>query len=178
VKKRSFWFLAALAIGVSAVTGDAAHAADDDAFTLSAQVGGLFPGAHLLLPVTVHNPQPDALIVARATVTAGDASALCTGNYLTADPLTEPVPIAARGTRTVMLAMRMSAAAPDACQGAIFPLTLVAAGEIVDRGGAAAPLAFTGLGDGTRSLAVAGVAAIVVGLLLLSRRRATECESA
>jgi hypothetical protein len=148
-------------------------------FTLHTDVSGLYPGATVTAQVRVDNPQSEPITVESATITVTDASASCTRTNLSADPFAGRVTVPAAGTGNLPIRIHMAAAAPDACQGAVFPLVLVATG-VVDSSppvdprtpSPALPLAFTGA---SRIVFLGGVAlgAIALGALLVTARRRT-----
>ncbi len=96
-------------------------------------------------------------------------------------PVTSSSP--ARSTGTIPVGLQMAASAPDACQGATFPLTFTAYGSPVaptpatttPPGGAttrgASGFAFTG--TDARPLVLIGLGALGAGVVLLTRRRRT-----
>lgn len=96
-------------------------------FSVSGSVSGLFPGAHTDLVVTVINAMPFAIRVTQLSTTVGDASATCTAANLAVGGFTGTRDVSAKGSATVALAVTMSRAAGDACQGAHFPLQYSAA---------------------------------------------------
>jgi LPXTG-motif cell wall-anchored protein len=155
--------------------------ADEYQFTLTTEYTGLYPSADVSVPVTVHNPEPYAIAVHTAAVLVGDANAGCPASNLIASSFSGDVVAPARGDAVVPIRMRMPRTAPDACQGATFPLVLTATGEptgpMPAEPGAGSGFAFTG-GDVTTSVIV-GSASLLLGLALLvgRRRRADEVPS-
>jgi LPXTG-motif cell wall-anchored protein len=157
--------------------GPDAHAADD--FVLSASLSGLYPNVDADFPVSVTNPRDFAIAVQSATVTIGDASPSCTSTYLAARSFSGDVVVPAHGSATFPVHLHMAGSAPDACQGATFPLTFTATGSPVgttraaDRvTGSGHGFAFTGADSIT--LGAIGLGAVGIGLVLLRRRRAGE----
>jgi hypothetical protein len=100
-------------------------------FTLHTAVHGLYPNGTVTASVTVDNPQSRPLQVIAATATIGDASAACSASNLAAAPFSGTIAVAPHSQSVVPVSVHMSANAPDACQGATFPLTLRATGELV-----------------------------------------------
>jgi hypothetical protein len=141
-------------------------------FTLYTDVHGLYPNGTVTAPVQVDNPQSRLLRVLSATATVGDASAACPGSNLSAAPFVGSIAVAPHSVGIVPVDVHMAATAPDACQGATFPLTLRAVGELVaaqtrpGRGG----LAFTGAGDAILMTAAA-IALVVIGFAVSQASR-------
>lgn len=155
--------------------GTTAGAAPTNDFTMSADFTGLYPGARLTAPVTVHNSRSFAIDVKAATVLVADASPTCLAGNVVAHSFSGDVRVPANGTTTVPVRMEMVASAPDACQGAVFPLTFAAEGVVVggSNPSASGGFAFTGA-SGVQALVGIGVGAIVFGLLLVACRRFEE----
>lgn len=162
-----------------AAGGTNAGAAPTNDFTMSADFTGLYPGARLTAPVTVHNSRSFAIDVKAATVLVADASPTCVAGNVVAHSFSGDVRVPANGTTTVPVRMEMVASAPDACQGAVFPLTFAAEGVVVGGGSnpsTAGGFAFTGP-SGVQALVGIGVGAIVFGLLLVACRRFEEADA-
>jgi hypothetical protein len=104
-------------VGLSA---SAVHAADT--FEIAGEVDGLYPGADTTLDARVTNPHPFGIRVISTTVTVFDASLGCPASMLEIDDSQATAEVPAGGTGTVPLDVRMSRGAPDACQGATWPL--------------------------------------------------------
>lgn len=167
--------LAAVCLLVGVVLASAttpAHAADPQ-FTLTAGYQGLYPDARVAVPVTVHNPQSFPIEVSTASATVGDARSDCPSRYVSVTTFAGRVRVPAYGTSIVPMQFHMLASAPDACQGAVFPLTFRASGAPASdsAGSGAGGFAFTGSGAGTVALVAGGAAAVTSGALLVSRRR-------
>ena len=92
-------------------------------FTIAGSVGGLYPGASARLVLTVSNPQPFAIDVTSITTTVGDASASCAASNLTVAAFSGNLNVPGRSSARVAVPVALGHAAPDACQGAVFPLT-------------------------------------------------------
>lgn len=93
-------------------------------FSIAGDVGGLFPGAVKPLSLLVSNPFPDPIRVVSLSTTVGTPDrAGCTATVLTVSGLGSPVDIPPGQSRPVGVDVTMAATAPDACQGARFPLT-------------------------------------------------------
>ena len=148
-----------------------AGTASETSFVLSADYVGLFPGADTTVPVTVRNPQQYALLIRSATISVIDASPQCVASNVTAFPFTGDVTVAAGVSVTIPVRMRMSPSAPDACQGATFPLSLRGTGEILGSPAPTSGFAFTGFGTSGQVLAGIGVISVLGGLVLLVLKR-------
>jgi hypothetical protein len=105
-------------------------------FVITGCADGLFPGGATPVQLTIWNPNRFPLGVARLSVAAGDAdkaAAGCTASQVTspgfaaADPAGYLVVPAADdagpGTMSLTVAVTLDRAAPNACQGAAWPLT-------------------------------------------------------
>lgn len=106
-----------------------ATAGEAQALTVTVNnVGGLFPTGTVDVPFTVTNPNPYAVELINAqlkNVTVDAAHSACEAEVVSGAllPLSEVVP--ANGTGTSHdFAVSMSNEATDACQGAVFSLTL------------------------------------------------------
>lgn len=93
------------------------------AFTIAGAVGGLYPGASTQLVLTVSNPQPFAIDVTSITTAVANPSASCAGSNLSVAAFSGNLTIPGRGAKKVSVPVALSHAAPDACQGVVFPLT-------------------------------------------------------
>jgi len=89
---------------------------------VSGFVEGLYPGGTSTLQVTVTNDNNVAIAVASVRVDASDAGPSCPASVLTFTPPPAGLFIAAGATTNVPVGVTMAADAPDACQGATFPL--------------------------------------------------------
>jgi LPXTG-motif cell wall-anchored protein len=161
-----------LAASVVTLTATVAGAADTQ-FTLTTNYTGLFPDADVTVPVTVHNPMAYDLAVHTADVQVGNASTGCAAGYLEASSFSGDVVAPAHGDATVPIRMHMLASAPDACQGATFPLSFTASGSPlgVQPSGDSGGFAFTGTDSWITTLVGAGALASGVVFLVARRRR-------
>ena len=125
---RRILFVVLLVATVVTVPVAVAHAADVQ-FTLTTDYTGLYPNADVSVPVTVHNPEAYRLAVHTADVRVGDASPACSAANLEASSYSGDVIAPAHGDTTIPIRMHMLASAPDACQGATFPLSFTASGS-------------------------------------------------
>jgi hypothetical protein len=98
------------------------RAQEKDEFEITGEVGGLYPGAEVTLQTRVTNPHPFPIRVTSVAATVGDAGPGCPASMLEVGGSEEAVEIPAGETRSVPLAVRMDRTAPDACQGATWPL--------------------------------------------------------
>ena len=91
-------------------------------FSISGNVAGLYPGASLLLVLTISNPQQFAIVVNSITTSVGSPSASCSAANLSVSSFLGSLAVPAQGTATVTVTATMPHSAPNACQGAVFPL--------------------------------------------------------
>jgi hypothetical protein len=156
-----------VALIVSAVAAPTSTRAQDE-FQIGGEVEGLYPGAAATLEATVTNPHPFAIRVTNAGATVLDAGTGCPASMLQVDDAEPDVVIPAHSTGTVSLRVRMSRSAPDACQGATWPLrfTGTAVGPSTDG------LPSTNLLDPRTMPGAAIFGAALFGLALLVARRA------
>jgi LPXTG-motif cell wall-anchored protein len=154
----------------------AAHAVDEQ-FTLTADYAGLFPNAEVSVPVTVRNPHGYELAVHTADVVVGDAGPSCPAANLEASSYAGDVVAPPHGDATIPVRMHMLATAPDACQGATFPLRFTASGEPLGvdpdqpHSGSASTSGFAFTGAESWTMTLVGAGALVVGLALTGVRR-------
>jgi LPXTG-motif cell wall-anchored protein len=173
---------AALAAAVAVTIAPAATSAmpSQEDFRLTGEVGGLYPGIESTVPVAITNPQSFAIDIVSVDVTALDAGSGCPGSVLTFDGVGSTVAVPAGGTVTVSVEVRLDPAAPDACQGATWPLVFTGSATSPDEGPGAGRTPTGGSGSGARGLATtgAGIAGLVaIGLAMVGvgawiRRRA------
>jgi LPXTG-motif cell wall-anchored protein len=154
------------AFALVALSASPSVAADE--FEIAGEVEGLFPGADVTLDARVTNPYSFAIRVVATRATVLDASAGCPASMLEVGESRATVEVPARSSGTVQLPVRLSRSAPDACQGATWPL--VFGGMAV--GPETSGLPGTNMLDTRRHglLALIG-AALIAGCLLLARRR-------
>jgi hypothetical protein len=156
--------VAVVLIGLSAPS---VHA--QGGFEIAGEVDGLFPGADMTLDAEVTNPYPFAIRVISTTVTVLDASPACPASMLEIGDSHATVEVPPGGTGTVPLDVRMSLNAPDACQGATWPLEFT--GTAV--GTATSGLPGTSVIDprDLAALVVIGAAMLAAGIVAISRDR-------
>ena len=90
-------------------------------------VQGLSPGFSTTIPVRYTNPYSFAVSVIAASASV-QGSAACPGSYVDAGSYasTSGVPVARNGSADASLPIRLKPAAPDACQGVQFTITVTA----------------------------------------------------
>ncbi|MGZ5398987.1 MAG: hypothetical protein ACXWDL_02580 [Nocardioides sp.] len=118
--------VALLAVGLLA--GSAAIAASGSSgprpsFTISGGVNGLYPGAHSRAELRITNHRHWTIDVRRIFVTvASTSNPGCPRSMVRSPGWAGSVRVAKGKTRAVSVPISMRAAAPDACQGAVFAL--------------------------------------------------------
>ena len=110
-------------------TGSSSLIPTRKAFSIFGNATGLYPGATLSVVLTVTNPQPFALEVTSITTTVGNASPVCPSSYLNVSSFNGPLHVAARGHASTTVHASMAHSAPDACEGAVFPLQYTGQGQ-------------------------------------------------
>jgi hypothetical protein len=100
--------------------------ADEDAFSLHAAARGLFPGGTKALRVSITNPNPFRIRVVEISVRVlpDRERPECSTDQLQASDFARELTVPGLGARDVRLWITMLRSAPDACQGATFPLRL------------------------------------------------------
>jgi hypothetical protein len=122
--------LAVLATGAEAGRREQADARSvPRTITLRGHVSGLYPGAKVWLPLVLRNPNKIPLTIQRITTRVGNAAPGCPSTFLRVRPFDGSLRVPARGTAQASLKVRLRRKAPDACQGARFPLTFTAEGS-------------------------------------------------
>jgi hypothetical protein len=92
-------------------------------FVVSGHVQNLRPGASRPMVITVRNPNSVAIRVTSVTMAAGTAGPSCPASALTLRPWTGGLVVPKRGTASTTVDVGLKPTAPDACQGARWPLT-------------------------------------------------------
>ena len=90
------------------------------------RVRGLYPGASRRMRLVVRNPSSTSVRLTRVTARVANASARCHARNVTIEGFAGSRAIPARGSVRILLPTRMRTTAPNACQGARFPLTFTA----------------------------------------------------
>jgi hypothetical protein len=142
-----------------------AHA--QDGFSIAGEVDGLYPGANATLEARVTNPHPFVIRVISTSATVFDASPACPASMLEIGDSEAIVEVPPGGTGTVPLDVRMSRDAPDACQGATWPLEFTGIAVGTDTGGLPGTSMIEPHGP---ALLVAIGAAVMVGALIAAGR--------
>jgi hypothetical protein len=101
----------------------ALRTAASKSFAISGHVTGLYPGAVLPLKVTVSNPWHFGIIVTSISASVGPGRPGCAAANLKVSPFTGELKLGAGQTGYATLEVTLAHAAPDACQGAVFPLS-------------------------------------------------------
>lgn len=110
--------------GFAAISGQPAPARVSKPFTVSGTIESLLPGQPGQLRLTVRNTTRRRKIkVVSITVTPGDAAPGCDARQLRVGSFTGALKLRRKQARTVTLPITLATEAPDACQGATFPLT-------------------------------------------------------
>ena len=90
---------------------------------VSGNVSGLYPGMSKRMQLRVHNLLNHRVIVHWLTVQVGKPGGSCPARALQGGRYPVQLTLPRRGTRTIAVALRMSAGVGDVCAGARFPLT-------------------------------------------------------
>ena len=101
----------------------AGRSADVRPFRISGSVDNLYPGASEQLRLRLRNRQPFKIIVRRIRVRVSGTPSGCSATYLTVPRFKGRIRIRAKRKKHFSLPVAMSAAAPDSCRSANFPLT-------------------------------------------------------
>jgi hypothetical protein len=91
-------------------------------FQVSGDVAGLYPGIRVPLVVSITNPNPFPIVVHWISVKRQRANAECGAKFLRVTGWSTPILVGAGTTRQVTAHVHMRLRAPNACQGATFPL--------------------------------------------------------
>jgi hypothetical protein len=91
-------------------------------FTLSGHVSGLYPGARRRLTIVIRNHSRRPLRIRSVTARVRDAGPACRGRNLRISRFRGRLRLRARRARRIAVTVLMRPDAPDACQGARFPL--------------------------------------------------------
>lgn len=94
-------------------------------FGISGSVTGLYPGASMPLVLTVSNHQEFTIVVTSITTSVGSPNPACASANLTVTQFIGDLSVPAKGTSNVAVTVTLTHAAPDACQGAVFPLQYI-----------------------------------------------------
>jgi hypothetical protein len=91
-------------------------------FTITGRARRLSPGVTRILRLRVRDPAPFAILVREVTVTVHDANPACSHRHVRVTSYAGSLRVPARGSSLLRLAITLLPSAPDACQGARFPL--------------------------------------------------------
>lgn len=95
-------------------------------FDVTGTVDGLLPTVQRDLPVLLESPYRFDVDVVTIDVDVGDPPGDCDAVDLLVSPPQVPVTVPARSEVTLVGSAALAADAPDACQGAVWPLTWTA----------------------------------------------------
>jgi hypothetical protein len=95
---------------------------EESGFRIAGVVGGLYPGDTATLVLTVSNAEPFAIVVTSISTAVAAPSAGCKAAYLTVAAWTGALAVPGRAKAQVTVPVTLAHAAPDACQGMVFPL--------------------------------------------------------
>jgi hypothetical protein len=101
-------------------------APDPRPLPISGSVADLYPGQARSLTFLVGNPNPFRVRITSVSVTPWSASAECPSANLTVGSFAGPFEVAANDSATTTVPVTMVITAPDACQGAVFPVVYTA----------------------------------------------------
>jgi hypothetical protein len=162
--------LAAALIAAVLVCASAVEVRAEEPFEISGEIDGLYPGAEATLTARVVNPYPFPIRVVTTRATVLDARDGCPASLLEVRDARTSAEIPAHGSGTVPLHVTLDRAAPDACQGATWPLVFSGT-ALVD--GSSARLPETSILGVARSLGlvVFGLAVAALALVLAGRAR-------
>jgi hypothetical protein len=83
----------------------------------------MYPGDSQLLVLTIFNPNKVHVTVTSITTTVGSASSGCPASDFYVTPFTGSLAVPPFHERSAAVIATMAHSAPNACQGAVFPLT-------------------------------------------------------
>jgi hypothetical protein len=120
-------YLTSVAAGADTTVGGQssppAAAAATTMFKISGSVKGLFPGSSVPLVLSIVNPQSYPIVVSSITTRVGKTNRPgCSSTFLSVAPFSGAIAVAAKGSAAVIVSVTLSHAAPNACEGAVFPL--------------------------------------------------------
>ena len=92
------------------------------AVRISGHVDGLYPGVKTVLHAKARNRSHPPLRLVRVKTRVGSPTAACDRVVLRAKRIRPRIVIGAHHRRRLRIPVRLQASAPDACQGAAFPL--------------------------------------------------------
>jgi hypothetical protein len=104
-------------------TGRAATSSSSGTFRIAGSIRGLYPGASARLVLTVINSHHFGIVVTSISTTVGRPKARCVASNLTVHRFSGQLKVPASRSAKVSVSVALSRRAPNACQGAAFPLT-------------------------------------------------------
>jgi hypothetical protein len=134
-------------------------AADSAQVTVQGEIDGLYPGFTGTLHAIVSNGFDRPVRVTQLDTTVLDARQSCPASMITVSRAAAEFEVAAGATATTPVTVHMDFAAPDACQGATWPLHFAASLVEVEGSG----LAGTGFDAGT--MVIFGLALLAFGAI-------------
>lgn len=105
---------------ISARSGPVVHHSNQ--LKIRGHVNGLYPGKRKPLRVRVHNGTDKTVVMRSLHIKVSAAGHGCAKSNLKASTLKRPRMVPPSRTRKIGIPVTMPASAPDACQGAQFPL--------------------------------------------------------
>jgi hypothetical protein len=107
----------------------AKHPISRPALRISGTVRGLYPGARRVLRLSVRNTRGFPVRVVSLKVRVGNASRACRRRQVRIARVRRSFVVRAHRSRRITVRVTMLRTAPDACQGAVFPLRFKARGR-------------------------------------------------
>jgi len=98
-------------------------AGNGSSFSISGRVSGLYPGAVLPLTLTVSNSRSFPIDVTSISAAVGAPGGGCAASNLTVTSFSGQLFVPGKGARHAVVQVTLRHAAPNHCQGAVFPLT-------------------------------------------------------
>jgi hypothetical protein len=102
--------------------GGPRHRAGQRLLTLTGHVAGLYPGARRRLTIVVRSRTQRALRIRSVTTRVRDAGPACRRRNLRVSSFRGRLRVRPRRARRIAVTVSMRRDAPNACQGALFPL--------------------------------------------------------
>jgi hypothetical protein len=98
-------------------------AGNGSSFSISGRVSGLYPGAVLPLTLTVTNSRSFPIDVTSISAAVGAPGGGCAASNLMVTSFSGQLLVPGQGTRHAVLHVTLRHAAPNPCQGVVFPLS-------------------------------------------------------
>jgi hypothetical protein len=99
-------------------------------FSIGGAVGGMYPGRSQPLKLFVYNPNKVAITVTSIATTVLNASTKCSAANLHVTGFSGNLAVPAGSLASTTVTAAMAHAAPDFCQGAVFPLQYSGQGQV------------------------------------------------